>query len=332
MSRELPRGISKLDSTTLTILKKRTYDIIHCQDGPAGLRTLALRRVGLLQGKLITSFRGRDATKDPTGSKSRMYDELFQQGDLFLPVSHFLKIRLIELGCNEKKIRVYRSAIDCKKFCCVTRTLDGVDEVRLVTTARLVAKKGLEYAIRAVARLAAQRRNVRYDIVGDGVMRQELERLIEELHLKDVVRLVGWKTHEELIDILARSHIYVSPSVTAEDGDQEGIPNALKEAMAICLPAIATAHAGIPELITDGVSGFLVPERDIEALVGKMRYLIDNPEVWAEIGKAARAVVEEYYDINRLSDELVDNYQELLEMSTSHLSMDAKCSVSELVS
>jgi colanic acid/amylovoran biosynthesis glycosyltransferase len=305
-------GILKPDRTTIKMLKNRTYDIIHCQDGLLGLRCLALRRVGLIQGKLITSFRGADATKEPKGVKSHMYDALFQEGDLFLAVCQHLKNRLIELGCNEKKVRVHRSAIDCRRFRFVTRGLNGTDEVRLVTTARLVEKKGLEYSIRAVAKVAAYGRNIHYQIVGDGVLRQDMQKLIEALELRDMVHLVGWKSHRELIEILSGAHIYISPSITAQDGDQEGIPNALKEAMAIGLPVIGTRSGGIPELITDGVSGFLVPERDVDALAERITYLIGNPEIWPAMGRAGRVMVEEHYDINKLSGELVDIYQNLL--------------------
>ena len=305
-------GILKPDRTTIKMLKNRTYDIIHCQDGLLGLRCLALRRVGLIQGKLITSFRGADATKEPKGVKSHMYDALFQEGDLFLAVCQHLKNRLIELGCNAKKVRVHRSAIDCSRFRFVTRGLNGTDEVRLVTTARLVEKKGLEYSIRAVAKVAAYGRNIHYQIVGDGVLRQDIQKLIEALELRDMVHLVGWKSHRELIEILSGAHIYISPSITAQDGDQEGIPNALKEAMAIGLPVIGTRSGGIPELITDGVSGFLVPERDVDALAERITYLIGNPEIWPAMGRAGRVMVEEHYDINKLSGELVDIYQNLL--------------------
>ncbi len=305
-------GISKPGYAAIKMLKKSTYDIIHCQFGTIGLRSLVLRDIGLLRGKLVTSFRGYDATKYPANAKNGVYDPLFRRGDLFLAVSQHIKNRLIELGCDERKVLVHRSAIDCSKFHFSTRKLEQPDEIRLVTIARLVEKKGLEYSICAVAELASSRKNIRYQIVGDGALRKDLQRLIQELGVGNVVTLLGWKSHQEAIEILDHSHIYISPSVTARTGDQEGIPNGLKEAMAMGLPVVGTKHAGIPELVTDGVSGFLVPERDVHSLAERITYLIENTEIWPKIGRAARAVVENRYDVNKLSDELVGIYQGLL--------------------
>jgi colanic acid/amylovoran biosynthesis glycosyltransferase len=293
-------------------LRPESYDIIHGQFGPDGLRGLFLRDGGRFSGKLVVSFRGHDVSKYPAGSNRRVYDQLFERGDLFLAVCQHIKNRLIELGCNEQKILVHRTGINCSKLRFAARQLDQTREIRLITIARLVEKKGLEYAIRAVAKLVSRWSHLRYTIIGDGVLRKDLQRLIHHLGLTGTVRLLGWKSHQEAIETLDRSHISLNPSMTAEDGNQEGIPNALKEAMALGLPVIATKHAGIPELITDGVSGFLVPERDVEALVERVGYLIDHPEVWPELARAGRAVVEQHYDIAKLNDQLVEIYRQLL--------------------
>lgn len=96
----------------------------------------------------------------------------------------------------------------------------------------------------------------------------------------------------------------VAASVTAADGDEEGIPNVLKEAMAMGLPVVATRHAGIPELVEDGVSGWLVPERDEAALADALARLAAEPERWPAMGRAGRDKVEREYDIHRLNHRL----------------------------
>jgi colanic acid/amylovoran biosynthesis glycosyltransferase len=113
--------------------------------------------------------------------------------------------------------------------------------------------------------------------------------------------------------VLAQSHILIAPSVTAADGDEEGIPNTLKEAMAMGLPVISTVHAGIPELVNDGVSGFLVPERDVEALADRLMRLVDQPETWAAMGRAGRRQIEAEFDTDRLNDDLLVLYKGMLE-------------------
>jgi colanic acid/amylovoran biosynthesis glycosyltransferase len=100
--------------------------------------------------------------------------------------------------------------------------------------------------------------------------------------------------------------------VTTENGDQEGIPVALMEALSQGLPVLSTQHSGIPELVQDGKFGFLVPERDVDALAEKLEYLIEHPELWPKMGRAGRDYVARHHDINRLNDQLVNLYQRLL--------------------
>lgn len=299
---------------------KQPYDIIHCQIGFVGLQGLLFRNIGVLNGKLIVSFRGADFISAIHKFGDRVYDPLFEQGDLFLAVSESVKRQMIELGCDEKKIVVHRSGLDCENFVFTPRLGHPDRRVRLLTIARLVENKGVEYGIRALAKLVQVYPHIEYHIVGDGPLREDLQRLIQELNLDGTVSLLGWKQRQEVIEILDHSDILLAPSVIGKDGEQEGIPNVLKEAMAMGLPVIGTLHSGIPELIEDGVSGFLVPERDADALAEKLSYLIDRPEIWPEMGRAGRAQVEENYDIHKLNDRLVEIYQQLL-LPDSKLSM-----------
>src|SRR5213075_1930033 len=109
----------------------------------------------------------------------------------------------------------------------------------------------------------------------------------------------GWKTQEEVVELLNRAHIFVLPSIKATDGNEEGIPNALKEAMAMGLPVIATFHAGNAELIENDISGYLVPQKNILALYNKMIYVIEHPEEWTRIGVNARKTIENRFEINK---------------------------------
>lgn len=288
------------------------YDIIHCQFGPLGQKVMLLRNFGILKGKLITSFRGFDISKYIQQYGSNVYSQLFEQGDLFLTACENFKHQLLKLGCNEKKAIVLRSGIDCDKFAFAPRRPDPDGRIRIVTTGRLVEKKGIEYGIRAVAKLTKINQNLEYQIIGDGPLRENLQQLIQELDLSDTVKLLGWKQQQEVVDILDRAHILIAPSVTAKNGDREGIPNVLKEAMAMGLPVISTRHSGIPELVKDGITGFLVPERDVDALAEKLSDLIENPQLWGQLGESGRKLVEDEYDSNKLNDELVEIYQQLL--------------------
>ena len=203
--------------------------------------------------------------------------------------------------------------IDCKKFTFTLRKPPINDAVKVVTIARLVEKKGVEYAIRAVAKVAKNKPNIKYTIVGDGLLREDLQSLIEQLNVADIVKLIGWKQQEQVVEILSNSDILLAPSVTAHNDDQEGIPVVLMETMAMGLPIISTQHSGIPELVQDGVSGYLVPERDVDALAEKLNYLIEHPELWSSMGLAGREFVEDNYNIDKLNDKLIKIFNNTLE-------------------
>ena len=228
-----------------------------------------------------------------------------------MPVSQSLKKRIVDQGCPEEKIFVLPSGIDCEKLTYSKKTVPQGEPIRVVTIGRLVEKKGIAYAIEAMAKVIAAGRCATYEVVGEGVLRGQLERLIEERGMQAHIRLLGRRTHDETIRLLQGAHMLMAPSITAADGDQEGIPNVLKEAMAMGLPVMGTRHSGIPELVEDGVSGYLVNERDVDALADRLSYLIDHPERWEAMGKAGRARVETCYDIEALNDRLVGLYEQL---------------------
>jgi colanic acid/amylovoran/stewartan biosynthesis glycosyltransferase WcaL/AmsK/CpsK len=293
-------------------LEKSIYDIVHCQFGPNGNKAIILKEVGVIKGKLITTFRGYDMYKLDNQSADHVYERLFDEGDLFLVVSEQGKSRLIELGCDEKKILVHRSGVDCKKFHFTLRQPSVNGQIRLVTIARLVEIKGVEYSIRAVAKLAELNPNIKYHIIGDGPLMVELQQLIHKLNIDNIVELLGEKQQQEIIEILNNTHILLASSITDKDGRQDALPNVLKEAMASGLPIISTQYSGIPELVENGVSGFLVPEKDVDTLAEKLCYLIEHPQIWSDLGRAARIRVEEEYDVDRLNNELVKIYRQLL--------------------
>jgi colanic acid/amylovoran biosynthesis glycosyltransferase len=294
------------------IRNKLSYDIIHCHFGQNGLQGLRLRDIGAFRGKLIVSFHGADVTQYVEKNGDALYQELFKQGDLFSPISEHWKRQLIRLGCDESKIVVHRMGIDCDRFTFIPRHIGADGRVRCVTVSRLVEKKGIEYGIRAVSQLVKANKNIEYIIIGDGPLREELQQLIQQLEVGSAIRLLGWKHQQDVVEMLKESDIMLAPSVTSQDGDQEGIPVALMEAMAMGMPVVSTHHSGIPELIQDGVSGFLVPERDVEALAKQLSYLVEHPEVWSAMGYAGRKNIEDSYNIDKLNDQLVSLYQALL--------------------
>jgi colanic acid/amylovoran biosynthesis glycosyltransferase len=153
---------------------------------------------------------------------------------------------------------------------------------------------------------------VTYSIIGDGEERKDLERLAAELGIEKAVRFLGWKTQDELIRIMENAHILIAPSVTAANGAEEGIPNVIKEAMAMGLPVVGSIHGGVPELITHGISGYLVEEKDVDALAERLSFLHDHSEIWSRLGRAGREKVERDFDIHKLNRELEELYRSII--------------------
>ncbi|MEX0778246.1 MAG: glycosyltransferase [Balneolales bacterium] len=305
--------------SAIPLSKMEPYDILHCQYGSSGPIVQSLREVNAVTGKLVVSYRGGDITSSFKANASR-YKYVFKNADCLMPVSDYFKQKLISEGCPPDKIKVHYSGIDCLHFQFSERNKNESEPVSILTIARLVEKKGIIYAIRAIALTVASGINLKYTIIGDGPLKEEIQNLVSLLRLDKHVTLVGSKTSDEVISYLKRSNIFLAPSITSKTGDAEGIPNVSKEAMAMGLPVISTLHSGNPELIENGKSGFLVPERDAKALAERLSYLIDNPDIWLEISRSGRKVIESKFEINKLNDELVDTYYQLIAKNTYGIS------------
>lgn len=288
-----------------------TYDIIHCHFGHNGILGMRLKGIGALQGKLIVTFHALDITRKVIEMGDDLYNELFLESDLLLPISKNWERRLIKLGCDSKKILVHHMGIDCRKFDYIPRQISKHERVNIITVARLVEKKGVEYGIRAISVLKSNGYSVKYSIIGNGELYNELYQLAIDLGLKEVVHLLGWMQQEELLDIMNSAHILLAPSITSAYGDQEGIPVAIMEALAMGLPVVSTYHSGIPELVDDGLSGYLVPERDTEALAERLAVLIDDTNSWSEMGQAGRNKVMKEFNVEILNSNLHNIFQNM---------------------
>ncbi|MEX2541110.1 MAG: glycosyltransferase [Trueperaceae bacterium] len=302
--------------TALSFMPQRRYDVVHCQFGKLGPTLLPLIAARGYREPLVTSFRGADLTRLATLHPG-IYRELFRRGNLFLPVSASFRERLIDLGCPAERIVVHHSGVMVERFPFAERRVAAGEQTRLLFIGRLTEKKGLVYALEAVAEVLASGRRLELTVIGDGEQRAELHRHAQRLGIEESVVMAGRQTQAQVICQLQRSHLLVAPSVTASDGDQEGIPNVLKEAMATGIPVLATRHSGIPELVDHGVNGFLVPERDAGALAERLAHLIDNSESWPALGRAGRAKVEAEFDSGALNDELVRLYRGVGEAGTN---------------
>ncbi len=182
----------------------KDYHIIICQYGGEGKRFVGVIKKFKLKVKLVTCIRGGDITsKREIADKA--YEQLFKKGDLFLPVCQYFKGRLVMLGCDDRKISVLHSAIDCSKFKYKYRTISPGEKIRILSVNRLYEEKANAYVIRAIAKIIPDCSNIEYYIVGDGPERDRLESLVKKLKLEKVVKFLGWCDQEQVVRILQTS-------------------------------------------------------------------------------------------------------------------------------
>jgi len=174
---------------------------------------------------------------------------------------------------------------------------EGATDVPLIlAVGRLRAKKGFDTLIDACALLHARGLSFRCEIVGYGEEREHLLQRVAEARLAELVTLPGKLAREQVIDRYARAAVFVQPSRIAADGDRDGIPNVLLEAMAMSVPVIATGVSGIPELVSHAQNGLLIEPDAAGALAQAIAQLLERPHFARELGAAARATVTEWFD------------------------------------
>ena len=271
------------------------FDVIYAFFGPAGSIAAMLRDVGFMEGPLATNFLGYDITRAIKIHGAETYRFLFARGELFLPNAEHMRELLVHLGAPESRTKLHRLGVDTERFSFVDRSERRLPPL-IISIGRMVEKKGFVYLLDACALLREWGAEFQLEVLGDGPGRGELEGRCQELGLCDQVSFLGWCDQEKVAEQLCRADILVAASVVASDGDEEGLPLTLVEAAATGLPLVGTKHAGIPEIVRDGETGFLVEERDSEALARAIQQLLDDRDLRLKLGGSARRIVEQAFN------------------------------------
>jgi len=282
-------------------MKQVNADVIHAHFGPNGETAQTLSEVGLVDQKIVTSFYGNDASKaldeDPD-----MFNRVFKNEGVVTVLSEDMKQKLTSKDCPESKIQKVPLCIDTDSF--APKEKDN-DIPKILTVARFTEKKGLKYAVEALSQIDEE---FKYHLVGDGELKSDIERQVKEEGLENQVFFHGWMTNEEVKQKMQESDIFLLPSVTASDGDEEGTPTVLLEAQAAGLPVVSTYHAGIPEIVEDGGTGLLAEERNIEELENYLSELLSDQDKRKNMGKKGRELIKKNHSIKTVSKRLVAVY------------------------
>lgn len=291
----------------------KAIDVFHIQYAMMGTGIAEMTKSGLLKAKVITTFHGHDAHFKNEKELKRLqhtYKILFKVSQYITVNTPYLQTKLMTLGCNGEKLRVIPMAIDVDYFKSdQTKMLPTKTKLKLISVGRLIDFKGFEYAIKAVKLLVDKGINVHYTIVGEGELYKQLQEQIHALNLTNHVVLVGKKSQEEIKMALQEHHIYFMSSITSAKGrcETQGVVTA--EAQAMGLPVVAFNSGGIPYTIQDGKTGFLVPEKNVEAYANAIVELLKDSERYKVMSQQAREFVVKNFSNKRMIDHFVNLYK-----------------------
>jgi glycosyltransferase involved in cell wall biosynthesis len=307
-----PWQISRMElESLLRILNKTDARLLHIYFGHIAVHLLPLIRAWAKP--TVVSFHGADVLVDmdkPAYRKATK--EMLNAVKRVLVRSESLRRAVVDLGCDENKIDIMRTGIPLDEFPFRERNFPQNGEWRFVQACRLIEKKGLPTSLRAFAGFAARYPGSGLTIAGDGPLLAELQELVRDLKINNRVSLTGFISQEKLREIFYASHIFLHPSETGHDGNQEGVPNSMLEAMASGLPVFATHHGGIPEAIEHGVSGVLVRERDHEALTRALLEASQDRQLLARLARGGADAVAQKFDQRMQVRRLEDLYLEAI--------------------
>lgn len=293
------------------ILRDRSADLMHVYFGHTGVHLLPF--IQRWPNPAIVSFHGMDVQPraDRPGYVEKL-SELLATLPLVLARSDSLRARLVELGCPDQNIRINRTGIPMDKFPVAERDFPHDGRWKLVQACRLIEKKGLDVALRAFADFAKRYPLASFTIAGEGPLLAPMQALAGELGIAEHVHFPGFLSEEQLCRLYNDSHLFMHPSQLTEDQNQEGVPNAMLEAMATGLPVAATVHGGIPEAVINGKTGLLVPERDVDGLIHALDSFAASEDFWRRFSQAAAHDVRQNFEQSAQIQKLEGFYDEAL--------------------
>ena len=283
-----------LENEIIHLLRKEKIDVVLAQYGPVGVAILPLCKKANVQ--LVVHFHGFDASHFKTLEKyTAGYKGIFDYAKAIIVVSEKMADQLKSKSCPAHKLILNHYGVNEIFFS--ARPIYESDI--FFALGRFVEKKGPEFTIRAFAKVADQFPSARLYMAGDGPLLELCRKLVLDLSLSKSVFFPGIIKHDMVPAFMQKSIAFVQHSIVAESGDSEGTPVAIMEASAAALPVIATFHAGIPDVVLDGVTGMLVPERDIDKMADAMRLILRNKGLARSMGEAGRERILSNFTMDR---------------------------------
>ena len=289
------------------IFRKINPELIHVHFGTNAVRIAPIvRKLGI---PMLITFRGSDASKRLKDIRYRTLLKRELTHFDFICVSEALVRNLEEIGIEIKEDHVLYNGVDVEQFPFVIRDpiktkLKANKTIRFIQISRFVEKKGYKYTLKAFKKLLSSvdaPHLFKLQLIGSGILEREMKHYVKSFSMEENVDFMGTKDHKQIVELLRNADALLQHSVTSRSGDAEGLPNVIMEAMSMGLPVISTYHSGIPELVSDGVNGFLVNEKDVEAYYHKMIQLITMED---NLGVEGRKTIEEKFNLETQIEKL----------------------------
>jgi colanic acid/amylovoran biosynthesis glycosyltransferase len=297
-----------------SLLERRGADLMHIYFGHTGVHLLPF--IEQWNKPCVVSFHGADvASKPEVADYDRKLRRLFETVPLVLARSQSLADRLVQLGCPPERLRLNRTGVPLGEFPLVQRDPPINGNWKLLQACRLIPKKGVSTSIRAFAILQRQFPNAELFIAGKGPLQPKLKALTSQLGISHKVHFCGFLSQKELMKLYATTHLFLHPSETEVDQNQEGIPNSVLEAMSTGLTVVATRHGGIPEAVQHGRTGLLVKEGDFVSLADSVATILRSPQTFREMGWLASESVAANFEQGEQIRELESFYSEAIAMT-----------------
>ena len=289
---------------------KNKVKILHVHFGYQGVKFTGLKRK--LRLPMICSFYGYDAFTYPRiNNNIKKYRKLFRYADKILVLGPYMKEELVKSGCQEDKIVIQHLGIDTGKIKFIERNFSVNKNMRFLIASSFVPKKGIDLAIKALSEFR-EKYNFTLDIIGDGPLKNDILKLIDDLKMNDQIHLHGYKPYDFFIELAYTCDVFIQASRTAANNDKEGTPMAIVDAMATGLPVISTKHSDIPEMVIEDVTGFLAEENDLKSLTGAFQKLFNNIEKLSAISTNCRERVENEFNCEKQTLKLEKIYRSLI--------------------
>lgn len=280
-------------------LVERQIDVVLAEFGPGGAEML--RPCHMANVPMVVHYHGFGASREDVLSHYGLsYPRMFNEAFAVIAVSDPMLTKLLALGCPEPKLKLIPYGIDTDLF----KPDDAKSAPTILSCGRFVSKKAPHLTIKVFHQVLQKLPELKLIMIGDGPLMKDCKSLIQQLGIGESIELKGVLPPEEVVNHLQQATVFIQHSVTANDGDSEGLPLSILEALACGLPVVATRHAGIPSVVIDGETGHLVDEGDVDTMANHIYGLMKNNRMRAEMSRRGRKLIESNYSVDRYISEL----------------------------